>query len=101
MSDEINPHPGHAALDRLLAIALTDTGQARRAANLLLAWANAHSYGGFDPTDLWAVSDPVRADMLDLLGLIAAERHHASAYGHDDAFVALARRWRSHAEDNG
>ena len=83
-----------AALDRLLAIAATDTGQARSVANLLLAWDNAHAYGGFDPTELWAVSDPVRADMLEVIGLIARERHHAAAYGHQDAFAALVRRWR-------
>ena len=99
MADDSTPLPTHAALDRLLAIAATDTGQASRVANLLLAWANAHTFGGFDPTDLWAVSDPVRVDMLDLLGLIAADRHHAAAYGHDDVFAALARRWRPHAHD--
>ncbi|RYY15296.1 MAG: hypothetical protein EON55_06640 [Alphaproteobacteria bacterium] len=92
----IDASPSIAALDRLLAIAATDTGQARRVANLLLAWANTQAYGGFDPTDLWAVSDPVRTDMLELLSLIAAERHHATTYGHDDAFTALAHRWRPH-----
>ena len=86
--------PAVASLDRLLAIAATDTGQARSVANFLLAWDNAQAHGGFDPTELWAVSDPVRADMLEVIGLIARERHHAAAYGHQDAFAALVRRWR-------
>ena len=87
--------PAIASLDRLLAIAATDTGQARSVANVLLAGDNARAYGGFDSTELRAVSDPVRADMLQVIGLIARERHHAAAYGHQDAFAALVRRWRS------
>jgi hypothetical protein len=34
-----------AALDRLVAIAQSDTGQSRRVANFLLAWWNAGSCG--------------------------------------------------------
>ena len=82
------------ALDRLLVVAATDTGQARCVADFLLAWHNARACGGFDLTELWAVSDPVRADMLQVIGLIARDRHHAAAYGHEDAFAALIRRWR-------
>ena len=85
-----------AALDRLLAVAATDTGQARSVANFLLAWHNAHACGGLDLTELWAVSDSIRADILQVTGLIAGDRHHAAAYGHEDAFSALLQRWRPH-----
>jgi hypothetical protein len=43
------------ALDRLLTLADSDTGQSRRAANFILAWWNAETLGGFDLADLFAV----------------------------------------------
>lgn len=49
-----------AALHRLIAAAKGDTGQSRKAANLLLAWWNAGACGGFDFTDLWGLD----ADLL-------------------------------------
>ncbi len=44
--------PPRAALNRLLAIAQSDTGQARRVAKFLLAWWNADDCGRFDFRDL-------------------------------------------------
>jgi len=85
---------GRAALDRLLAIAQTDTGQSRCVANFLLAWWNARACGGFDPADLWTVEAPIRDDMLAVLQLIAHHRELPTAYGHGEAFEALVRRWR-------
>jgi hypothetical protein len=46
---------GWLALERLLRIALQNTGQARRVAEFLLAWHNAAENGGWDPVDLWNV----------------------------------------------
>lgn len=91
--------PARRALRRLLAMAQTDTGQARCVANLLLAWWNASACGGFDFCELWAVSDPVRADMLDVIGLIARDRQAATHYGLGDAFEILVRRWRPHVAE--
>ncbi|WP_425474078.1 DUF7673 family protein [Sphingomonas montanisoli] len=51
------------ALDRLFDLAASDTGQARRAANFLLAWWNAQDNGGFDLADLFGVDHAVAADM--------------------------------------
>src|SRR3546814_4266658 len=51
------------ALDRLFDLAASDTGQARRAANFLLAWWNAQDNGGFDLADLFGVAHGVAADM--------------------------------------
>ena len=86
--------PVVASLKRLLAVTATDTGQARSVASFLLAWDNAYAYGGFDPTEFWAVSAPVRTDTLEVIGLIARERYHPAAYGHQDAFAALVLGWR-------
>ena len=42
------------ALERLIRVAQSDTGQSRIVANFLLAWWNAAECGGFDLTDVWA-----------------------------------------------
>ena len=68
MSDDLtgggDDSAGRAALDRLLAIARTDTGQSRCAADVLLAWHNARAGGGGDPTVLRGVGPPIRDHML-------------------------------------
>jgi hypothetical protein len=61
----------HLALNRLIEVAKRDTGQARRVANLLLAWFNAETYGGFDLTDLWSIDEEVVADIVLVLQLIS------------------------------
>lgn len=83
-----------AALTRLVNIAHTDTGQARRVANFLLAWWNAQAYGGFDLTDLWAVDDAIAEDMLVVTQLIARRRNAPAAYGLGPEFEHLAGLWR-------
>ena len=92
------PYPitqaGLAALQRLVEIAATDTGQSRTVADFLLAWWNARACGGFDLTTLWSVAPPLRDDMLVVLDLIAHHREFPTAYGLDDAFTALVARWR-------
>ena len=42
-----------AVVARLLVIAKTNSGQARRVADFLLDWHNAEENGGWDPVDLW------------------------------------------------
>jgi hypothetical protein len=59
------------ALDRLIQIALGDTGQSRIVANFLLAWWNAEQCGGFDLTDVWGVDTSIAADMQHVFGLLA------------------------------
>ena len=73
-----------AALDpiyRLIDLAQSDTGQARRAANFLLSWWNAQNCGGFDLTDLWAVDKKVADDMLAAATFIAQHNEYPTAYG--------------------
>lgn len=52
-----------AAFERLLRIARSDTGQARRVANFVFAWWNADNLGGFDIADLFAVDRAIAEDM--------------------------------------
>jgi hypothetical protein len=44
-----------ATIERLLAIATSDMGQAHRIANFILAWCNTASLRGFDPADMFVV----------------------------------------------
>lgn len=60
-----------SSLDRLLTIARTDSGQARRVANFLLAWWNAEEHGGFDLTDLANVDRTIAEDMATIFTSLA------------------------------
>jgi hypothetical protein len=82
------------AIDRLVKIALGNTGQSARVANFLLAWWNAGDNGGFDFTDLWNVDLQIAQDMLVVFALIANCRHYADHYGFEDEFRQLVTQWR-------
>lgn len=82
------------ALDRLVDIARSDTGQGARVANFLLAWWNAGRDGGFDLTDLWNVDEAIADDMQTVFGLIARSRSYPSAYGLDAQFREIVTGWR-------
>ncbi|HCL3167527.1 TPA: hypothetical protein N2A13_000790, partial [Pseudomonas aeruginosa] len=60
-----------AALERLIVVALGDTGQSRHVADLLLAWLHTCENGGFDPASLWVIDDALVADSLRLITWIA------------------------------
>ncbi|MEY2170709.1 MULTISPECIES: DUF7673 family protein [unclassified Rhodanobacter] len=83
-----------AALERLLKIGRSDTGQSRRVADFLLAWWNAGSCGGFDLTDLWAVDTAIATDMVTVVGLIARVNSYPDTLGYGEQFEALVREWR-------
>src|SRR3546814_18153834 len=84
------------ALDRLFDLAASDTGQARRAANFLLAWWNAQDNGGFDLADLFGVDHAVAADMAVVFIYLGG--HHGAIYpdqlGYEDKIIALVHQWR-------
>src|SRR3546814_3780035 len=86
------------ALDRLFDLAASDTGQARRAANFLLAWWNAQDNGGFDLADLFGVDHAVAADMAVVFIYLGG--HHGAIYpdqlGYEDQIIALVHQWRLH-----
>lgn len=88
-----------AALDRLVLIAQSDTGQSRRVANFLLAWWNATECGGFDLTDLWMVDRAIADDILTVIGLIARRHEYPTAYGYGPQFEQLVADWRPRLVD--
>ncbi|EWS77526.1 hypothetical protein AF72_10185 [Xylella taiwanensis] len=83
-----------AAFDRLIAIAQTNTGQARRVAAFLLAWWDSGTCGGFDLTDLWGVDPIIVHDMQTLFGCIARVHRYPDTLGFGDHFEVILRQWR-------
>lgn len=79
------------ALERLIAIARTDTGQARRVADFLLAWWNAGSCGGFDLTNLWAVDRAIADDMATVVRIVARLHSYPDTLGYKADFEAIVR----------
>lgn len=82
------------AIERLVKIALGNTGQSARVANFLLAWWNATDNGGFDLVDLWSVDLEIAQDMLRVFALIANCRNYADHYGFDAEFRQMVTMWR-------
>lgn len=86
-----------AAFERLLGIARSDTGQARRVADFILAWWNADELGGFDIADVFAVDMAIGQDMARVFAWIAgrtsAEYPEASAAD----ILEIIRLWRPDA----
>lgn len=82
------------ALERLINIAKSDTGQSRRVADFLLAWWNAGSCGGFDLTILWGVDQAIADDMQTVFGLIASSRCYADSFGYEADFRRMVEDWR-------
>jgi hypothetical protein len=83
-----------AAIDRLIKIALRDTGQSRRVANFLLAWWNADDNGGFDPTDLWNVDSEIAADIVLVFAYVATHREYANNFGYGSQMNKIFEQWR-------
>ena len=61
-----------AATARLLDLARSDTCQARRAADFLMAWWNGPDLGKFDIADIFAVDKANAADMATIIGFLGA-----------------------------
>jgi hypothetical protein len=83
-----------AALDRLIKIAKSDTGQSARVANFLLAWWNARDNGGFDLTDLWNVDRAIADDMEVVFGLISRIHSYPDRFGYEADFRQMVTDWR-------
>ncbi len=84
-----------AAIERLIRIAQSDTGQSRRVANFLLAWWNAEECGGFDLTDLWNVDSAIADDMVTVFGLLANLNSYPDTLGYGEQFERIVAEWRS------
>ncbi len=83
-----------AAFERLLDVAMSDTGQSRRVANFILAWWNADSLGGFDLADIFAVD----RDIARSMAIVVARLAEAPAAEYPEAYRAeienLIKLWR-------
>ncbi len=84
-----------AALDRLIEVAKSDTGQSRKVADFLLAWWNAGDCGGFDLTTLWQVDKAIADDMITVCQLIARVQAYPDSLGYKPVFQKIVREWRS------
>ncbi|KAF0810418.1 hypothetical protein A167_00698 [Alcanivorax sp. S71-1-4] len=84
------------ALDKLLDIAESDTGQGLHVANFLLAWWNAQTCGGFDLTDLWAVDLDIARRMFVIMQGIVNYRMYPDSLGYSTRFEALIHYRRPH-----
>lgn len=83
-----------AALERLIKIAQSDTGQSRRVADFLLAWWNASDCGSFDLTTLWSLDREIVADMTIVFAMIGRIHSYPDALGYKEHFVAIVEAWR-------
>jgi hypothetical protein len=83
-----------APVRRLLTITRSDTGQASRVADFLLAWWNAGDCGGFDLTELWSLDPIIRDDVLLVVEFIALHSNYPDHFGLADDFATLVARWR-------
>jgi hypothetical protein len=89
------------ALGRLCAIAMRDTGQAKRVADFLLAWHNDAENGGWDPTDLWNVDRAIAEDILRVLQLASEVQRYPGDLGFEPEIKAIWRRWRGDRKEGG
>ena len=58
------------ALTRLIPIAMSDTGQARRVANFLMAWWNGPDLGHFEIADLFGLDIAIANDITSVIGFL-------------------------------
>jgi hypothetical protein len=91
----------HEALMRLIKIAKTDTGQARRVADFLLAWWNPTANGRFDFIDLWSVDRQIEEDILLLLTMAVRLQEYPDTLGYSNEFECLVSDWRKPKADGG
>lgn len=86
------------ALEKLLNVAHTDTGQGRRVANFLLAWWNAEVLGGFDLTDLADVDREISEDMVTIVTFLARAEDVVYPSDYRDEIEKIISRWRPQPE---
>ncbi len=83
------------SVERLMRIAMGDTGQCRRVADFLLAWHNAEENGGWDPTDLWNVDATIADDILTALLLLRMENRYPGDLGFQKEIDRIWKMWRA------
>lgn len=85
------------ALDRLIELASSDTGQARRVANFLLAWWNGEDCGHFPIADLFGLDCTIATHITTIIGFLG--QHEGAIYpdtfGRKHELIELVDRWRN------
>src|SRR3546814_5007284 len=83
------------AIGRLLAIARSDTGQAARVADFLLAWWDGGTNGHFPLLHLSNCDPTIGEDMVILMASLTQEPVvYPDAWGFGAAIETLWHRWR-------
>ena len=86
------------AIDRLIDIARSDTGQSARVANFLLAWWNGDDWGHFPISDLFGVDRAIATDMATIFAFLGqypgAIYVHAFGELYREAMADLVKKWR-------
>ncbi len=82
------------AAEKLVNLAVQDTGQGRRAANFLLAWWNAEQHGGFDFTDLTNVDREIAEAMATIVVFLAqsSDYYYPTEYRHEIEQIITRRQ---------
>lgn len=84
------------AIERLLSVARSDTGQSRKAASFLLAWWNGETCGGFDLTDLWGLDKDLNEAACQVFLFVASSQHYPGTLGYGPQFERIVAIWRPH-----
>src|SRR3546814_11260762 len=84
------------ALDRLIDVARSDTGQSRRVANFLLAWWNGADCGHFPLADLLGVDATIATHITTIVGFLGQPEGavHPDALDRKSEMTVLVVRWR-------
>lgn len=84
------------ALDRLIAVARSDTGQSRRVANFLLAWWCGEEHGHFPIADMFGLDRAIAADISAIIGFIGQQpcAIYADEFGRREEIRDIIRLWR-------
>ena len=86
----------HSALARLFALAMSDTGQARRVAAFLMACWNAPELGAFDPADLFALDRAIARDIAAVVAFLSDQNDalYFDQRGFREQMVAVIHHWK-------
>lgn len=86
-----------AALTRLIPLAMSDTGQARRVANFLMAWWNGPDLGHFEIADLFGLDVAVANDITSVIGFLGQNDRGAvyiDSLGFGEEMQDIIALWR-------
>jgi hypothetical protein len=88
-----------AALEKLIDLAKTKSGQGRRVADFLLAWWNVKECGRFDMIDMWGLDDDIRPAMVEVFKFISTHQRYPDTLGYADDFDFIWQIWRGSSDD--